>query len=565
MKEKLMENEIELKPVLNFDFFVNMMFRCTEQRYAKQLVDGKIFFNKPKNWINEESLNGKGRGDDLEGTFLCTRSTDCSEFIKKLKEDESIEHFNKDGYVFFRRKEIRQIWCACFYGLKSNAFRKKVDKKGIVHYVTEIDKNYFDAFSNNITREEYEIIADIEKPSVIFIYNPNLFLNKIKNFFTDMGLSDNEYIISPVEYIDKYNASISMLEYPHELLLKDKYFEMQSEIRVIINTKNKKFCKYMKDNNNVINIGSIDDIANIYDFYFDNLLIENTRNGIAYNLPKPIVQPLEEVGITEFYEYLANYIFEHRLTYVEKEKIELEKKITDLKEYMEKRFNISILIDLENYKISVFNASKEILDEMDRVNENNKGERLFEKEARALLYKRDFDKLEKLCNKYVNDSSFDLVIEYYMGKSYQKQSKYEFAIKNYIECLKKNYNIPIVLKNIAICYAMNKNPKEAIKFYKMLQDEIGYNHEIYINIGIEYINLGNNIKAIEMFDESLKLKKSSMAYYNRYVAKYRLQEYIEARRDLKNAILLDPENKQYKNQLKPINKICKLLFNEDEI
>lgn len=49
MKEKLMENEIELKPVLNFDFFVNMMFRCTEQRYAKQLVDGKIFFNRPKN------------------------------------------------------------------------------------------------------------------------------------------------------------------------------------------------------------------------------------------------------------------------------------------------------------------------------------------------------------------------------------------------------------------------------------------------------------------------------------------------------------------------------------
>ncbi|WP_302133246.1 tetratricopeptide repeat protein [Thomasclavelia spiroformis] len=558
-----MKNEIRLKPVFNFNFSVNMIFRCTEQRYAKQLLNGKIFFNKPENWIKEERLNGKGRGDELEGVFLCTKDTDCSEFINNLKESEDIEYFNKDGYIFFRRKAIKQIWCVCFYGLKSNAFKKSIDKKGRVHRITQIDKSYFDSFSNNISRENYDTTLDIEKPCVIFINNPNLFLSRIKKFFLDMGLSDKEYIISPVEYIDKYNTSISMLEYPQELLLKDRYFENQSEI--IINTKNKKFCKYMKDNNNVINIGSIADIANIYDYYFDNLLIERTWDGIAFNLPKPVEQPLEEISIIKFYEFLAKYMSEYRLTYVEKEKIELKKKIKELKEYMEKRFNISVSIDLENYKIYIYNANKEIFDEMNKVYKDSKKEQLFRREAEKLIDENDFEKLEELCDRYMNDSDFELLSKYYKGKSYQKQAKYDFAIKAYIECLEKNYNFPNILNDIAICYGMNNNSKEAIKFYKMLQDEIGYNHEIYMNIGIEYINLGDNIKAIEMFDKSLKLKESSKTYYNRYVAKYRLKEYVEARNDLKNAILLEPENSQYRDQLEQINKICKYLYNEEEI
>lgn len=302
---------VKPRAMFNFDFSTILLFRCTRRKYAESFLKGKIFFNQPKNWIQIEKNGNKGQGDVLEGTFLSANENDKSNFIEKLKENKNLTYFYENGFIYFRRKTVENLYSICFYGLKDNSFTEKnIDEDGKVHYISRVGNSYFTDFSDNVTESNYSSISDSEKPVVLFINNPHKFFAKIRESLKKIGLKEEEIIISPVEYIDKKVVSISAIPYPKELLLKDNHYSKQSEIRIIINSQNEKFVKYMKDNNNTIDIGNIEDITEIYDYYFKDLLIEKTgKNSIIFTLPKPTLESFEEMDLERIIKYNSASFF----------------------------------------------------------------------------------------------------------------------------------------------------------------------------------------------------------------------------------------------------------------
>lgn len=121
---------INFEQVFNFDFSTKMLFRCTKRKFAEGIKRGKFYFNIPQKWIEEEEKGNKGQGDSLEGTFLSALKDDDSEFIRKMKLNSQIEHFEYGDFIYFRKKDIKKLYCLCFYGLNDNSFIKKLINQG---------------------------------------------------------------------------------------------------------------------------------------------------------------------------------------------------------------------------------------------------------------------------------------------------------------------------------------------------------------------------------------------------------------------------------------------------
>lgn len=110
-------SNIDFEQVFNFNFSTKMLFKCTKREFAEGIKKGRFYFNIPKKWIEEEKKGNKGQGDSLEGTFLSALKDDDSEFIKKMKLNTEIEHFEYGDFIYFRKKDVTQLYCLCFYGL----------------------------------------------------------------------------------------------------------------------------------------------------------------------------------------------------------------------------------------------------------------------------------------------------------------------------------------------------------------------------------------------------------------------------------------------------------------
>ena len=351
----------KMQRVLNFNFSTNMLFRCTTKKYANDFQKGRFRFNQPEYWIKEEEKGNKGLGDSLEGTFLTTNFNDNSEFINNLKKNDDLEHFIKDYKLYFRRKNIKKLYCFCLYGLNDDSFKEKsIDRFGKEHYYSRIDKDYFSSFSNGITKEKYNR-EDENRNVVIFINNPHLFFEKIRQFFIKLGVSNDNIIISPVQYVNRQEISGFLVPYPHELLLKDDYYSNQSEVRIIINSTDSKLIQYMNDNNNIIDIGDISDIVDIYDYYFDDLMLEKNGNVLLFTLPFPIEEKLDDMTLRRLlsiFVQVSNDELPYDTSLDERFKI-----ISLIKEVIRKKYNIFLSVEDGQIRLSnVVGNLEELLD-----------------------------------------------------------------------------------------------------------------------------------------------------------------------------------------------------------
>ena len=346
--------------VLDFKFSTDMLFRCTSKQYANDFKKGKFRFNQPEFWIKEGEMGNKGLGDSLEGTFLTTTFNDNSEYINNLKKNNDIEYFVEDDKLYFRRKSIKKLYCFCLYGLNDNSYKEKsVDRFGKEHYYSRIDKSYFSSFSNGITKEKYNN-EDEKRNVVVFINNPSLFYEKVRQFFMKLGVGKENIIISPIEYVNRQENSYSFMPFPYELLLKDNYYSNQSEIRIIINSTSEKLIKYMNDNKNIIDIGDISDIVDIYDYYFDDLLLEKDGNTLLFTLPFPIEEKLEDMSLhrllTLFVQVLNDNLPYDTSLNERNEIIEFIKKI------IKEKYDIFLSVENGQIKLSNFIGKEKLLD-----------------------------------------------------------------------------------------------------------------------------------------------------------------------------------------------------------
>lgn len=277
------------------------LFRCTEKQYAQSFcTTGNMKFNTPQYWIDLEKKEGKGRGDLMEGVCASSNMFDINTLLRCQTLRQNIYPETIKGITYFRSKDILNLPCYCLFGLNNTAFENEFfDRRGVKYHSSIVAKQYFQDFSNNSTDESAKVLSDDRKPVLIMIMNPSKFVERVINYFESIGVKREEILISPVEYMDKNIPFVSIKKFPYELFLKDKSFSYQSEIRIIINTKDRNVLKELADKNNIVNIGDLQDITHIEEFYYKDMAMAIRGNKLYYALPEPKEQDLKDLPVEE--------------------------------------------------------------------------------------------------------------------------------------------------------------------------------------------------------------------------------------------------------------------------
>ena len=550
MDKRIIHNNTISKSMLGFNSPTLMLFRCIRRDRAEQLRLGKIYLGSPRQWINLEKDGHKGQGDILEGAFFSMQADDSSTFIRELKANSDIEFFDHNGFTFFRRKSVVDLRCLCLYGLQDKSFMKEVSSNGRAHYSTRITKKYFSDFTDFKTREDYEKANSLYQSVVVFINNPHMFFSRIRAFVESLDVKEEEIIISPVEYCDRYRRMFVTVPSPAELLIKDKSFEEQSEIRIIINSNSQKYLKYMQEHNNTIAVGSLEDITDIYNYYFDDLSIEKYGNkGLMFSLPESKTYQIQDMDFFELEDLLFNIlrgtvelkgIYEGCDTWEEK-----LKPIIDL---FYSKFGVVLRVD-ERKNVYLYNMSPDLINRSKERYKHLEQQAQFEKYIENLIAENKEIEARNECINACNNVRFFGVANYYLGKIYSSQGQYQDAINAFQNAFLNDYKRIESLDGIASLYFMCTEYKKAIDLYYAIQDEKGYDGRIWCNIGICYIKLEQYEKAIEYFDKGITFDlKDAFPYYNKGVALYKLGQSDQAKENIKKAIELEPQNEIYKRE-----------------
>ena len=549
-EESLIFDNITPKPVFNFNFSTLMLFRCIQRHRAEQLRRGEIYFGSPQQWIDIEKEGNKGQGDLLEGVFLSTQINDNSDPIEALKTDSSLEHFDHCGYTFFRRKSVVNLRCLCLYGLRDNSFQKEVSSDGCAHYKTRIAQKYFSSFTDCKTHEEYEKIDTQQQPVVVFINNPHAFFTRIRAFLFSLDVRADEILISPVEYLDLYTKMIAAIPSPKELLLKDKAFEEQSEVRIIINSSSAKYLKYMKEHNNTLAVGSLEDITEIYNYYFDDMSIERQGNKrMMISLPEIRTFRTEDLSFFELEDLVLNILMGTvKLTGLPEDSDTWDKKLKHLSDLFYSKYGVILHVD-ENKNIFLSNMSQDLLIQSQDRYKHLKKQEQFEKHIESLLIKGKTDEAYEKCLKVLKDERISGAASYYLGKIYSLREQFPEARNAFHKSFFSDYKRIESLDGVASTYFKCEEYEKAIDTYNAIQDEKGYGCRIWCNIGICHIRLKNYERAVEFFNKGIASNPlDAFPYYNKGVALYMLKQFNNAKENMEKAMELDPQNEMYKQE-----------------
>lgn len=270
------------------------LIRCLEYEYAKAFIEkGSMRFAHPSDWCKQD---GTSRGDILEGAYASQRefSPDMDNFLKALRKD--VFTIKKNGFTFYKSKEILSFRAHCLYGLNSNNMhmRNVRSQDHQFHQAGKVSKEYFRKLFPKVNEEEIKKLEENKRPVVLLI-RPDYFVGFIKNKLMERGVWEKEILISPVSYTDYYRKPFIIGNNPEELFRKHIEYQEQSEIRIVIDTRRKEV-QELFDQNGVIELGPVNDsIASISDFYFNDMEVEIRGNKIYYSLAKPQEYNIEEI------------------------------------------------------------------------------------------------------------------------------------------------------------------------------------------------------------------------------------------------------------------------------
>lgn len=279
------------------NFKTIMLLKCvTNQKYAEDFLEfGKLKFGKPQEWIDAWEKEGSGRGDLLEGSFASiVRSNYRQADFYKLLRTNTIEMIDpRNNNIHFQSKDVLNLPTCCFFGLNDNMF-KTISKgeDGNEYLSGKIKKSYFRDFAKSLDKTAYENCSEDERPALIMVNNLTEFRKRLETYFMKNGLELSEIIYYPVTYLDKGKEFFIGDPAPNELFTKDDKFSNQSEIRIVLNTKNKKFLRKLYENNGIVELGNMRDIASIEGYYFEDFIMQKRGNTLLYALATPKVEEL---------------------------------------------------------------------------------------------------------------------------------------------------------------------------------------------------------------------------------------------------------------------------------
>ena len=119
----------------------------------------------------------------------------------------------------------------------------------------------------------------------------------------------------------------------------------------------------------------------------------------------------------------------------------------------------------------------------------------------------------------------------------------------YSKAFEADYKRIESLDGIAAILVKQEEYSKAIDLYKRIEEEKGYESNIWFNIAICYIHLKEYDKAIEYIDKGIsKDPQDAGLYYNKGVAYYMLHEYGAAKENMMKAMQLSPEDEMYQRE-----------------
>lgn len=530
------------------EFFTLMLFRCTIRKYAEEFRKGYVYFGSPRLWIGIEEKGTKGQGDKLEGTCASLGPMTNEIHYRELSSLHGIHSFVDEGYCFFRRDDILDVPCLCLYGLHSTAFVKETLDDGRIRYTTSVSKKYFSDFTEYKSRESSKGVKESQRPVLLQINNVNEFFSRLVKGIELLGVKREDIIIASVDYINKHSEQLSMTEFPYELLQKDNYFKDQSEVRVIIKKPTKRFCDYLKKYGNRINIGSLDDITSISDYYYDDMQIYRYGNkSLMISLPQPKNLDIHKMNLSELCGLLENIVVHKTVSLIVPEDhkdASYTEQIKLLLDIFRDKYNI--MVDISNGSINMFAFNDKPNSELDKLIMNSDKNALWRNNAELVLKENGARALLDICEKAFQNKDVRKVAYYYAGLANYKLKNLQTAMDCFSASYRMDY-LPIdSLSSIASILCENKQYSDAIGIYRKIQECKGFDDRVFGNIGICYIHLGDYENAVDMFLKEIEMNPNdAYPYYNLGVAYYRMGQKTESKALMERAISIDANNEFY--------------------
>ena len=142
---------------------------------------------------------------------------------------------------------------------------------------------------------------------------------------------------------------------------------------MVITSDRPEIVKIFEENDGVIHLGDMTDVASISDYYFDDMQVEERGTQLYYSIPKPIVRDATEDDIIGWLvQILSDEMPKSPMTISEmkKELMECEIALRDYNVYFDKKTNVVITsrgekIKLDNVAVRILNHYNDYMIEGD--------------------------------------------------------------------------------------------------------------------------------------------------------------------------------------------------------
>lgn len=161
--------------------------------------------------------------------------------------------------------------------LQCKRFDRLSSRRGLPRF--DMVEAYAEEFSDGENWETRFKTPSEERKAMVVIHRPDVFINKVQNFFADHGLEEDEdYFMRSI----RYRTSKSKFVYkqiPKELFYKEGSFRHQQEYRIVLNSESPKV-KTMMNGGQEINIGSLEDCAMLKAHFYKGAKIYVKGNDV---------------------------------------------------------------------------------------------------------------------------------------------------------------------------------------------------------------------------------------------------------------------------------------------
>lgn len=222
----------------------NLLFKFIRPEYLDDFLDGKIYMELNKYFINLEEKEGKkGVGDKHDGSMLRFIDPLNSKISIGVGDGKFVDIKFKNAFYAEKQKGIENVPVTCF---------------------TVINVNDFEEAEENLYKIKRYIINGLSS-SGIFSGRKGVLINS-KEFFDRLEnvLKENKYNYryGIVKYFDEYKENnITTEEYDNNpfaaLFYKRKFFENQKEFRLIL--------KHAFESAVTLELGNIRDICHVFE------------------------------------------------------------------------------------------------------------------------------------------------------------------------------------------------------------------------------------------------------------------------------------------------------------